>query len=88
MTTVEKSIPLKLIGMNDGDAVVGFRMGAGQIILQVTNSFQTSEKPPQAVPAPKSIGDWINKWAGTMTLEPGETRESLRAAAMAEKFGS
>ena len=86
MTTVEKSITLKPIGMNDGDAVVGFRMAAGQIILQVAEASQN--KKDQAAQPTKKLGDWGRKWAGAAMLKPDETVESVRDAAMIERFGS
>lgn len=90
MTIVEKTVPLNLIGMSDGDSVIGFRMAAGRIIFQVVESDRKGvghqdleEQTPR-----KDIRDWINRWAETMTFEPGETRESLRAEAMKAKFDS
>lgn len=89
MTIIEKTVPLTSIGMHDGDVVVGFRMTAGRIVLQVVESTTASAASPDtAQPPRKDIRDWINKWAGTMRLNPGETRESLRADAMQAKFGS
>jgi hypothetical protein len=35
-----------------------------------------------------SLTEWVKKYAGTMKLSEGETRESLRDAYLAEKFGS
>jgi hypothetical protein len=35
-----------------------------------------------------SLTEWVEKYAGSMRLEQGETRESLRDAYLAEKFGS
>lgn len=35
-----------------------------------------------------SLTDWVKKYAGTMTLSEGETRESLRDAYLMKKFGS
>jgi hypothetical protein len=35
-----------------------------------------------------SLTDWVKKYAGTMKLAEGETRESLRDAYLSEKFGN
>jgi hypothetical protein len=35
-----------------------------------------------------SLTEWVKKYAGTMTLAEGETRESLRDVYLATKFGS
>jgi hypothetical protein len=89
MTISEKTIPYHLIGMHDGDVVVGFQLAAGQVIFQVASmkvGTTTSTETPAPRPS-KKISDWIDKWAGTLVFEPGETRESVRAAAMQERFG-
>jgi hypothetical protein len=86
MTIVEKSVPLNLIGMHDGDAVIGFRIVAGCIILQVAEAVQRTGQ--QTAQPTKKLGDWGRKWAGAVTLNHGETVESIRDAAMMERFGS
>jgi hypothetical protein len=35
-----------------------------------------------------SLTEWVQKYAGSMRLEQGETRESLRDSYLARKFGS
>jgi hypothetical protein len=35
-----------------------------------------------------SLTEWVKKYAGTMQLSDGETRESLRDVYLTEKFGS
>jgi len=35
-----------------------------------------------------SLTEWVKTYAGTLRLELGETRQSLRDAYLAEKFGS
>ncbi len=87
MTLRETSLPLELLHLREGETVVGYQILAGQITFKVVSVTETEAQKTTTTPR-KNIRDWINKWAGTMELEPGETRESLRAAAMQEKFGS
>ena len=87
MTLRETSLPLELLHLCEGETVVGYQILAGQITFKVVSVTETEAQKTTTTPR-KNIRDWINKWAGTMELEPGETRESLRAAAMQEKFGS
>ncbi len=81
----EKSIPLDLLGLKAEDHLVGFRISEGKVIIQ----FSTSSEPVVAatVQPKRKLGDWGRKWAGCLRLEPGETRESLRAEAMKQRFG-
>ena len=83
MTIVEKAVPLEILGMSEGDAVVGFRMTEGSIIFQVAEAI--GDRPQRQE---RRVREWVEKWGGSMKLEAGESRESLRSAAMEQKFGS
>lgn len=86
MTIIEKTIPLDALGLREGDTLVGFRLTGGNMILQVAAS--TANPVPIPLRAKTKLGDWGRKWAGSLELAAGETRESLKAEAMAAKFGS
>ena len=85
MTITDTPIPLNIIDLHDGDQVVGFRQSGHQVIIQVARAVSGPAKPR---PAGKDIREWIDKWAGSMPLGEGETRDSVREAAMLERFGS
>jgi hypothetical protein len=88
MTIVQKIVPYHLIGMQDGDAVLGFQLLAGRVLFQVASLKEETKLPEPVAPQPaKKLGDWGRKWAGAVTLSPGEKVEDLRDAAMAERFG-
>ena len=55
--------------------------------LLVINAIKQSQNTPGTAPR-MSLAEWVKKYAGTLTLDQGETRESLRNAYLAEKFGS
>ena len=46
-------------------------------------------EPASAAPNSKrsKLGDWGRKWAGTVMLEPGKTRDDLRMEFYREKYG-
>ena len=89
MTILEKTVPYHLIGMEEGDVVVGFQLMAGQVVFQVASSKGESQPAAPPVSEPKkSLGDWGRKWSGSVTLAAGETVESVREAALKERFSS
>lgn len=49
-------------------------------VLHVEPSKKKADKP-------MNIVEWAKKWGGSMKLEAGETRESLRDSYAKEKFG-
>ncbi|MDB6134574.1 MAG: hypothetical protein JWM59_2817 [Verrucomicrobiales bacterium] len=85
MTIVAKVIPLDAIGLWEGDTLIGLQLAGGNLVLQVAVAVGS------AAPSEKTktrLGGWGRKWAGSLVLTPGETRESLRAEAMKEKFAN
>ena len=89
MTIHQKTVPFQLIGLEDGDVVLGFQLMAGQVVFQVASmKGESLSTVPTAATAKRSLGDWGRKWSGTVTLEPGETVESVQEEAMFERFGS
>ncbi|RYD31575.1 MAG: hypothetical protein EOP86_17605 [Verrucomicrobiaceae bacterium] len=85
MKIVEKMIPLDAIGLCEGDTLVGLRVAGGHLILQI--AVAAGSAPPSEKTKTR-LGDWGRKWAGSLVLAPGETRESLRAEVMREKFAN
>lgn len=85
MTLRETSLPLDLLHLREGESVVGYQILEGQITFKMISS---EEVPTPSQIQKKDISEWINRWAGSLKLDAGETRDSLRAAAMQEKFDS
>lgn len=85
MNIVEKTIPLETLGLHSGDKLVGFRVSDGNMILRVAAGTADAASTPAA--SKTKLGDWARKWAGSMELAPGETRESLKSDLMRSKFG-
>jgi hypothetical protein len=61
--------------------------------VQNNESFMVTRVVHQKMPGTlirshMSLTDWVKKYAGTMKLAEGETRESLRDAYLSEKFGN
>lgn len=93
MTTVATSIPDNLrLSLHQGEEI------QFHALVQQDGSFLVTSvlhrQPPQVSPvtsvpndAPRTLGDWAHKWAGTLHLAEGESSQSLRDAYLAEKFG-
>lgn len=92
MTTVTTAIPDDL-HFHQGEEI------QLQALVQADGSFLVTSvlrhQPPKA-PAlqapvsgkPMTLTGWARKWAGTMKLEEGETRASLRDDYLKKKFGA
>ncbi len=85
MTLRETSLPLELLHLREGETVVGYQILSGKITFKVI-SLTEAEAPTKALKM--KLGDWGRKWAGAMKLKDGETIQSVRDAAMMERFGS
>ena len=55
--------------------------------FMVVNAINHSRNDAGSGPR-MSLTEWVKKYAGTMQLSEGETRERLRDAYLDEKFGS
>lgn len=84
MTIVEKSVPLELLGLHEGESLVGFQIVDKRIIFQVVAANPISTPSPSKA---SSLGDWGRKWTGSLTLAPGESADTLRTEALSRKFG-
>lgn len=94
MNTVVTSIPDELrLELHQGEEI------QFQALVQEDGSFLVTSvlhhQPPPAPPspsvsedAPRTLGDWALKWAGTLHVAEGENAQSLRDAYLAEKFGA
>ena len=85
MTLRETSLPLELLHLREGETVAGYQILSGNIIFKVVSVPET-EAPGKA--RKMKLGDWGRKWAGAMKLNEGETVESIRDAAIIERFGA
>ena len=81
MTIVEKSAPLELLGLHEGDALVGFSINKGRIIFQVAVT-----NPSPARSKRGSAGAWARHARGSSRLAVGETHDEARMAYYREKF--
>lgn len=55
--------------------------------FMVVNAIK-HERKEQGAGYRMSLTEWVKKYAGTMQLSEGETRDSLRDAYLNEKFGN
>lgn len=85
MTVRETSLPLELLHLNEGESVVGYHILSGKITFKVVSG--SDAKAPMITPRLK-LGEWGRKWAGSVKLNVNETVESVRDAAIMERFGS
>jgi hypothetical protein len=82
MTRITLAIPEDL-HPHEGDEVLFQTLVQADGSYLVTRAVRSQPRQRSMTPA-----DWARKWAGSMKLEEGETRESLRDAYMKEKFGA
>ena len=62
MTIVEKSLPLATLGLHDGDALLGFDIQRGKIVLRVV---VREDLPPASAPeAGRPL--FSERWGGAM----------------------
>lgn len=82
MTTVTTSIP-DSVSLHAGDTVhlEAQVQGDGSFLVTRLQKRSITSDTPKL-----SLTEWVKKYAGTMKLANGETRESLRDAYLAEKF--
>jgi hypothetical protein len=85
MTLRETSLPLELLHLREGETVVGYQILSGKITFKVV-SVTESAAPTKS--QKMKLGDWGRKWAGSVKFHEGETVQSIRDAAMTERFGS
>ncbi|WP_395732514.1 hypothetical protein [Prosthecobacter sp.] len=81
MNTVVTSIPDELrLELHQGEEI------QFQALVQEDGSFLVTSVLHHH--APRTLGDWALKWAGTLHVAEGENAHSLRDAYLAEKFGA
>ncbi len=75
MTIVEKSAPLEVLGLHEGDALLGFNIKEGRIIFQVavTDAAPTQKKRGSA-------GEWAKHARDSANLVEGEAHDAARMA--------
>ena len=86
MITVTTSIPDNL-APQVGDRLHFEAQVQADGSLMVVKAIKQARKVSGTAPR-MSLTEWVKKYAGTMKLDQGETREALRDAYLAEKFGS
>lgn len=81
ITSLPDSLPL-----HEGDQL-DLRVILRDDAMLVTKVLR--REPASVTPNPKrsKLGDWGRKWAGTVKLEPGKTRDDLRMEFYREKYG-
>jgi hypothetical protein len=79
IATLPDEVPL-----HEGDQL-DLRVILGRGTMRVTKVLRR-EPAPQDSPRPK-LGDWGRKWAGTLKLQEGQTRDDLRMQFYREKYG-
>ncbi len=55
--------------------------------MQVTKVLRHEPAPSVTTPVRSKLGDWGRKWAGTLKLAEGGTRNDLRMQFYREKYG-
>jgi hypothetical protein len=94
MTTVATSIPDDLsLNLHQGEEIQFHALVQQDGSFLVTSVLhrqpaQTAPVPSASSDAPRTLGDWAHKWAGSLHLAEGETPQSLREAYLTEKFGA